>query len=122
MYLIVLFPFIFYNYSIILNYVKIDMLTLDCKVTALSVEWMIILSMHFLLLTCICTVMKLYFRMILIAEKETVYKDFPTPLINRLEKHFVVTSTILTEPQKKIMGRLKQWAEDFTAVTKLEDM
>ena len=60
--------------------------------------------------------------MILIAEKETVYKDFPTPLINRLEKHFVVTSTILTEPQKKIMGRLMQWAEDFTAITKLEDM
>ena len=59
--------------------------------------------------------------MILIAEKETVYKNFPTPLINRLEKHFVVTSTILTEPQKEIMSRLMQWAEDFTTVTKLED-
>ena len=28
--------FILYNYSIIPNYVKIDMLILDCKVTALS--------------------------------------------------------------------------------------
>ena len=61
--------------------------------------------------------------MILIAEKATVYKDFPTPLINRLEKHFVVTSTILTGPQKQIMNRLMKWADDFTAFTKqLEDM
>lgn len=64
------------------------------------------------------------FRMILIAEKETVYKDFPTPLINRLEKHFVVTSTILTELQKQIMNKLMKWAEDFTAITttQLENM
>ena len=60
--------------------------------------------------------------MILIAEKETVYKDFPTPLINRLEKHFVVTSTILTEPQKLIMSKLMKWASDFTAITELQDM
>ena len=61
--------------------------------------------------------------MILIAEKETVYKDFPTPLINRLEKHFVVTSTILTKPQKQIMDSLMEWADDFTAITaQLEDM
>jgi len=60
--------------------------------------------------------------MILIAEKETVYKDFPTPLINRLEKHFVVTSTILTVTQKEIVSRLMEWAEDFTTITKLEDM
>ena len=60
--------------------------------------------------------------MILIAEKETVYKDFPTPLINRLEKHFVVTATILTESQNEIVSRLTKWAEDFTTVTKLKDM
>lgn len=62
------------------------------------------------------------FRMILIAEKETVYKDFPTPLINRLEKHFVVTSTILTEPQREIMSRLMEWAKDFTTIAKLKHM
>ena len=66
--------------------------------------------------------MKLYFRMILIAEKETVYKDFPTPLINRLEKHFVVTSTILTKSQKEIMNRLMKWANDFTTITKLKNV
>ena len=60
--------------------------------------------------------------MILIAEKETVYKDFPTPLINRLEKHFVVTSTILTERQEEIRKRLMRWAKDFTTITKLKDM
>ena len=60
--------------------------------------------------------------MILIAEKETVYKDFPTPLINRLEKHFVVMSTILTVTQKEIVKRLMEWAEDFTTITKFEDM
>ena len=60
--------------------------------------------------------------MILIAEKDTVYNDFPTPLINRLEKHFVVTSTILTKPQKEIMEKLIKWANDFTAIAKLEDM
>ena len=66
--------------------------------------------------------MLMNFRMILIAEKETVYKDFPTPLINRLEKHFVVTSTILTEPQKQIMSKLLKWANDFTTITGLQDM
>ena len=60
--------------------------------------------------------------MILIAEKETVYKDFPTPLINRLEKHYVVTSTILTKSQKEIMSRLIKWAKDFTLITMLKDV
>ena len=68
------------------------------------------------------TLMQVNFRMILIAEKETVYKDFPTPLINRLEKHFVVTSTILTEPQKEVVNRLITWAKEFTTITIFDDM
>ena len=83
---------------------------------------MITLSMYFLWQVFVSWCTSLNFRMILIAEKETVYKDFPTPLINRLEKHFVVTSTILTGPQKQIMSRLMKWANDFTAVTELQDM
>jgi len=59
--------------------------------------------------------------MILIAEKETVYRDFPTPLINRLEKHYVVTSTILTGAQKRVMERLVQWAEDFATLTEIKE-
>ena len=62
-----------------------------------------------------------YCRMILIAEKETVYRDFPTPLINRLEKHYVVTSTILTGAQKRVMERLVQWAEDFATLTEIKE-
>ena len=60
--------------------------------------------------------------MILIAEKETVYSDFPTPLINRLEKHFVVTSTILTQTQTKLMKELTQWAIKFTSITEIKEM
>lgn len=47
------------------------------------------------------------------AEKENVYKKFPIPLINRLEKHYVAMSTILTEQQKDIVERLEQWANKF---------
>ena len=60
-------------------------------------------------------------RMILIAEKETVYRDFPTPLINRLEKHYVVTSTILTDAQKRIMEKLIKWTEDFATLTEIKE-
>ena len=42
------FVFVPYDHSIILNYVRIDMLTLDCKVIALSAESMINLSMKLL--------------------------------------------------------------------------
>jgi len=59
--------------------------------------------------------------MILIAEKETVYRDFPTPLINRLEKHYLVTSTILTSAQKRIMKKLIQWAKDFATLTEITE-
>ena len=62
------------------------------------------------------------FRMILIAEKKTVYKDFPTPLINRLEKHFLDISTILTKPLKEIMNRLKNWAKDFITIAKPDNL
>ena len=60
--------------------------------------------------------------MILIAEKKTVYKDFPTPLINRLEKHFLDISTILTKPLKEIMNRLKKWAKDFITIAKPDNL
>ncbi|XP_062573652.1 E3 ubiquitin-protein ligase rnf213-alpha-like, partial [Saccostrea cucullata] len=35
------------------------------------------------------------FRLIVVAEKDTVYRQFPIPLINRLEKHFLNISTLL---------------------------
>ncbi|KAF2974844.1 hypothetical protein EK904_013645 [Melospiza melodia maxima] len=36
------------------------------------------------------------FRLIVIEEKEVVYKHFPIPLINRLEKHYLDISTVTT--------------------------
>ena len=50
----------------------------------------------------------------MIAEKNTVYQKFPTPLINRLEKHFVLTSSILEEWQEKVLEVLEKWIFDFS--------
>ena len=56
------------------------------------------------------------FRLILIAEKDKVYDKFPIPLINRLEKHLVTTSTILRPDQQEVLLRLDQWIDGFTEV------
>ena len=54
------------------------------------------------------------YRLILIAEKDKVYEKFPIPLINRLEKHLVTTSTILKQRQVDLCERLKNWIRQFT--------
>ena len=60
----------------------------------------------------------LTYRLILIAEKSTVYEKFPTPLINRLEKHFVLTETVLQEEwQQEVHRRLTNWIEEFCKIT-----
>ena len=60
----------------------------------------------------------LTYRLILIAEKSTVYEKFPTPLINRLEKHFVLTKTVLQEEwQQKVHQRLNDWVEEFCNIS-----
>ena len=56
------------------------------------------------------------YRLVLIANKDKVYEEFPTPLINRLEKHFLVTSTILSDPQTKLVERIECWVKDFSLV------
>ncbi len=53
-------------------------------------------------------------RLILIAEKDTVYYKFPTPLINRLEKHFVLTSSILEDWQGKVLSDFERWVQNFS--------
>ena len=55
-------------------------------------------------------------RLILIAEKDKVYDKFPIPLINRLEKHLVTTSTILLPDQQEVLQLLEQWIDGFTEV------
>ena len=56
-------------------------------------------------------------RLVLIANKDKVYEEFPTPLINRLEKHFLVTSTMLSQKQEKLVNKIKSWVEDFSRVS-----
>ena len=53
--------------------------------------------------------MVLFNRLILIAEKDKANKEFPTPLINRLEKHFVNSETILKDWQKSVCKDLGKW-------------
>ncbi|KAM5149392.1 E3 ubiquitin-protein ligase RNF213 [Callospermophilus lateralis] len=56
------------------------------------------------------------FRLIVIEEKNVVYEQFPVPLINRLEKHYLDLSSVLQGWQKSIVQELTQWAEQFANV------
>ncbi len=59
------------------------------------------------------------FRLIVVAEKKIVYKQFPIPLINRMEKHILATTSMLSPAQLKIVQNLNRWAKDFVTVTPL---
>ena len=62
----------------------------------------------------LCYISLLSVRLILIAEKDTVYEKFPTPLINRLEKHFVLTSSVLEDWQKNLLVQCEDWIKKFS--------
>uniref|UniRef100_A0A2K6FX44 E3 ubiquitin-protein ligase RNF213 n=1 Tax=Propithecus coquereli TaxID=379532 RepID=A0A2K6FX44_PROCO len=53
------------------------------------------------------------FRLIVIEEKDVVYRHFPIPLINRLEKHYLDLSTVLEKWQKNIVDELETWVAKF---------
>ncbi|RXN29563.1 E3 ubiquitin-protein ligase RNF213-alpha-like protein [Labeo rohita] len=53
------------------------------------------------------------FRLIVIEEKDIVYKQFPIPLINRLEKHYLDLNTVLKSEQKDLVQKLEQWVQSF---------
>ena len=55
-------------------------------------------------------------RLILIAERHTVDEKFPTPLINRLEKHFVLTSSVLKEWQLDVLDTFLDWIKQFSVI------
>ncbi|XP_062875116.1 E3 ubiquitin-protein ligase rnf213-alpha [Trichomycterus rosablanca] len=55
------------------------------------------------------------FRLIVIEEKEVVYKQFPIPLINRLEKHYLDINTVLRNEQKELVKELEKWVNQFIA-------
>nr|XP_034493275.1 E3 ubiquitin-protein ligase RNF213 [Marmota flaviventris] len=56
------------------------------------------------------------FRLIVVEEKNVVYEQFPVPLINRLEKHYLDLSSVLQGWQKSIVQELTRWAEQFANV------
>ncbi|XP_061079146.1 E3 ubiquitin-protein ligase rnf213-alpha [Conger conger] len=56
------------------------------------------------------------FRLIVIEEKEVVYKQFPIPLINRLEKHYLDINTVLKSDQKGLVGELEKWVGQFVTL------
>lgn len=61
------------------------------------------------------------FKLIVIEEKEVVYEQFPIPLINRLEKHYLDIKTVLTEEQKVVARELEKWVNKFVSSEKKYD-
>ncbi|XP_067935230.1 E3 ubiquitin-protein ligase rnf213-alpha-like [Watersipora subatra] len=53
------------------------------------------------------------FRLVLIADRQKVYSQFPTPLLNRLEKHYVSATSLLDDDQKKVKSQLERWVKSF---------
>jgi hypothetical protein len=56
----------------------------------------------------------IFYRLIVVAEKDVVYQRFPIPLINRLEKHLLVMSTGLTKRQAGLVKDLEDWVKLFS--------
>ena len=58
------------------------------------------------------------FRLIVIADKATVFKQFPPPLINRLEKHTLNISTIIpSDPVVQgVVEKLSGWLSNFCTI------
>lgn len=57
------------------------------------------------------------FRLIVIEEREVVYKQFPIPLINRLEKHYLDIHTVLKTEQKSMVEELERWVRLFVCLS-----
>ncbi|CAB1350132.1 unnamed protein product, partial [Coregonus sp. 'balchen'] len=62
------------------------------------------------------------FRLIVVEEKEVVYKQFPIPLINRLEKHYLDIHTVLKEEQRAVVVELDKWVGQFVALNNQHSM
>ncbi|XP_045076975.1 E3 ubiquitin-protein ligase rnf213-alpha-like isoform X2 [Coregonus clupeaformis] len=62
------------------------------------------------------------FRLIVVEEKEVVYKQFPIPLINRLEKHYLDIHTVLKEEQRAVVVELEKWVGQFVALNNQHSM
>lgn len=56
------------------------------------------------------------FRLIMVAEDRDVLDNFPIPLINRLEKHFLGMDTILEDRYRDVTDELELWMRKFTEI------
>lgn len=56
------------------------------------------------------------FRLIVIEERDVVYQQFPIPLINRLEKHYLDIHTVLKTEQKRMVEELEKWVALFVSL------
>ncbi|KAM4715158.1 LOW QUALITY PROTEIN: E3 ubiquitin-protein ligase rnf213-beta [Anableps anableps] len=54
------------------------------------------------------------FRLVVVEDQKKVYKHFPVPLINRLEKHRVDRSTDLEAWQHHVLNKLRKWITAFS--------
>ena len=61
------------------------------------------------------------FKLIVIADKKTVCERFPTPLVNRLEKHFLNISSVVSEQGIRMSEQLREWVNDFSTIQGLEN-
>ena len=59
----------------------------------------------------------LLLRLIVLADEKVVQKRFPAPLLNRLEKHFLVTDSMLTDDEKEIKKTLDEWVKGFGTIS-----
>ncbi|KAI4894839.1 hypothetical protein NFI96_022184, partial [Prochilodus magdalenae] len=57
------------------------------------------------------------FRLIIIEEKNVVYAQFPTPLLSRLEKHYLDFSTMLIGHAKTLQSELEKQIEDVFSIS-----
>lgn len=64
--------------------------------------------------TIVNACLKYRFRLVIVADKRVVYEEFPIPLINRMEKHFLTMKGMLTPDQLKLSEDLDQWARKFS--------
>ena len=58
------------------------------------------------------------FKLIVVADKDTVRERFPTALINKLEKHILTMSTVLTNDGVIISKQLVEWAKNFSTLNR----
>uniref|UniRef100_A0A3B3SIZ5 RING-type E3 ubiquitin transferase n=1 Tax=Paramormyrops kingsleyae TaxID=1676925 RepID=A0A3B3SIZ5_9TELE len=57
------------------------------------------------------------FRLVVVEDQDKVYKQFPVPLINRMEKHRLNRSADLTEHQRRVLSKLQEWVDKFTSLS-----